>query len=119
MSEVPLRESASATVDSSGRARAVVQPMRAFERWDITRVTVACTSTSLVPTCRIYRSSEAPSNLIEGTFSGNQDSSDTQTMLETGESLIAVWEGKEIATAGADIGSVCTLTVEGKSIRAV
>lgn len=119
MSNVPLRESRSATVAANGRATAVIQPLRAFERWDITRVTVACTSTALVPTCRVYRSSEAPSNLIEGTFSGNQDSSDTRTMLENGESLIAVWEGKTVGTAGADVGSVCTLTVEGKALRAV
>jgi hypothetical protein len=93
--------------------------MRAFERWDITRVTVACTSVALVPTCRVYRSSEAPSNLIEGTFSGNQDSSDTAFTLENGEVLIAVWEGKVVGTAGADVGSVCTLTIEGKATRAV
>jgi hypothetical protein len=119
VTSTPLRESQSAVVGVSGRALAIVQPMRAFERWDITRVTVACTSTTLVPTCRVYRSSEAPSNLIEGSFSGNQDSSDTRTLLESGESLVAVWEGQTVGTAGADVGSVCTLTIEGKAIRAV
>jgi hypothetical protein len=119
MTNIPLRQSAFATVDASGRGIANIQPLRAFERWEIERVTVACTSSTLVPTCRIYRGAVAAGNLIEGTFSGRQDTSDTKTMLENGELLIAVWEGKDVGTAGADVGSQCTLTVEGRSVRAV
>jgi hypothetical protein len=119
MSNIPLRESAFATVGASGRATATIQPLRAFERWEIERYTVACTSSLLAPACRIYRGAIAAGNLVEGTFSGRQDTSDTKLTLENGEMLIAVWEGKDVGSAGADIGSACTLTVEGRAVRAV
>lgn len=116
---IPLRESGSATVGANGRASVTLQPLRSFERWDITRMTVANTSTVLVPTARIYRGSESPSALVEGTYTGTQDSSDTKVSLENGERLIAVWEGKAVNTAGADVGSVCVFTIEGTKNRAV
>jgi hypothetical protein len=104
---LPLNESARAVADASGRAVATLQPMRAFERWRITRTAVQSDSTPEVPTCKIYRSMESPSTLVEGTYTGTLDSSDTEIVLENGERLLAVWEG-------ATVGSNCTVTVSGE-----
>lgn len=103
---IPLYESNTGVADAAGRAVARVQPLRAFEQWEIRRLAVSSTSSVLVPTARIYRGSENPSRLVDGTHTGNLDQSDTHLNLANGEALICVWEG-------ADVGSSCTFTVEG------
>lgn len=105
-----LRESANGTVNSSGRAEARLQPLRAFERWQISRMTIQSSSSILVPTCKVYKGAETASNLVDGSHTGTLDHSDTNMLLQNGELLLFVWEG-------ADIGSVCTATVEGKTVR--
>lgn len=107
---IPLFESNTGVADASGRAVARVQPLRAFEKWNITRLAVSSTSSILVPTARIYRGSETPSRLVDGTHTGTLDQSDTHLDLANGEALICVWEG-------ADVGSQCTFTVEGTKER--
>lgn len=114
-----LNESAFATVDATGRATATIQPLRAFEEWRVRKMTVQNNSTVLVPTCRVYRGSEAASNLEDGTFTGTMDSSETDITLRSGERLIAVWEGVDVGSAGADVGSRCTFSVRGDISRGV
>lgn len=101
-----LVEAANATANAAGRAVAKVQPLRAFETWEITGLSVSSSSVTLVPTARIYRGSETPSQFHSGTFSGNLDQSDTQLTLQNGEALVCVWEG-------ADVGALCTFRVTG------
>lgn len=105
-----LFESASATVGNNGRAVAVLHPLRAFEKWNVRRMTVSSTSVTLTPTAYIYRNGESPSMLVDGTYTGTLDHTDTSLQLNNGESLIAVWQD-------GDVGAVCTLTVEGESAR--
>lgn len=110
MSNVPLFESSTGVADANGRAVARVQPLRAFEQWDIRRYAVSSTSSVLVPTARLYRGSETPSMLVDGTYTGTLDQSDTQLTLANGEALICVWEG-------ADVGAQCVFTVQGSKTR--
>lgn len=107
---IPLFESDTGVADAAGRAVASVQPLRAFETWNIRRMAVSSTSSTLVPTARIYRGSENPSMLVDGTHTGNLDQSDTELALANGEALICVW-------SGADVGSQCTFTVQGSKER--
>lgn len=107
---VPLYESGNAVADSAGRAVCTVQPLQAFEKWHVTKVTVQNSGTTLVPMCRVYRGSETPSRFIGGTFSGQMDASDENFHLSSGERLLAVF-------SGADVGSRCVLTVEGEKSR--
>lgn len=115
MSTSPLYESSRGTV-SNGRGMATLQPLRAFERWRITKVSIQCTSPlsagAAVPIFKLYRNSEAPMNLIEGTFSGDLNSSDMDITLENGEALIGVW-------ASADDNSQCSMTVQGERFNGV
>lgn len=101
-----LHVSADGTADANGRAEATLQPLRAFERWRVRRMTVQSTSSTLVPTCKVYRGAVSPSRLIDGTYTGTLDHTDTDIAMQNGERLIAVWEG-------ADVGAVCTLSIEG------
>lgn len=116
---LPLRESGSATVDSSGRAVVTVQPLAAFETWRVRRITVQNTGTVLVPFCRVYRGNQSMSGLVDGTFTGTMDTSDCDILLQSGEALIAVWEGETTGSAGADVGSSCVMTLEGTRERGV
>lgn len=105
-----LHESESGTADANGKATATLQPLRAFERWAIKRMTIQSTSSTLVPTCKVYRGNETPSSLIDGSHTGTLDHSDTNIELQNGERLLFVWEG-------GDAGSVCTATIEGTTRR--
>lgn len=105
-----LRESGNASANVDGKAMVTLQPLRAFEHWHVTRITVQSTSQTLVPTCRVYRGSESESNFIGGTYTGTLDSSDESLDIANGEALLFVWEG-------ADVGANCIATVIGKSRR--
>lgn len=104
-----LRESGAATVDATGRAVVTLQNLRAFEKWEVTTHTVSSTSTAET-TARVYRNHESPSALLEGTYSGKQDASNTRVSVGNGESLICVW-------SGATAGSRCVYTIEGTKTR--
>lgn len=111
MSDTPLSESASAQAAANGVARALLGPLRAFETWQVRRVTVSSTSTVLIPTARVYRGAVSPSRLIDGTYTGTLDSTDTMDLeLKSGDKLVAEW-------TGSDVGAVCTLTIEGNAVK--
>lgn len=110
MSRVPLFESGRATVDASGIARVRMGPRRAFERWQLRRISIQSTSSTLVPEARLYSGGESTSNLIDGTYDGVLNHTDTDRELANGEDVVCVW-------SGADVGATCTLTLEGSAIR--
>lgn len=110
MSDYPLNESVTAVAGANGIARVQMGPLRSLETWEVVSTTVASTSTALVPTCKLYRGGEGPSNLFEGTFSGNLDTTDTPYSLRSGEKMLAIF-------AGCDIGAQCTITMQGRSKR--
>jgi hypothetical protein len=106
----PLNESRTATADGNGRAIAQLGPLRSFESWEIKRTTVSSTSTTLIPTARVYRGAIAPSRLIDGTYTGTLDTTQTDMTLTSGDSVVAEW-------TGADVGSSCILIIEGEATR--
>jgi len=105
-----LLESNSAVANSAGKAICQVQPLRAFERWHITNVGVQSTSTTKIPTCKLYRGSESPSSFIEGTYSAQFNSTADSIDLENGERLLAVFEN-------CDVGATCTMFITGEKRR--
>lgn len=110
MPNTPLFESQTAVAGADGKARVFMGPLRSHETWDVRATTVASTSSALAPTCKLYRGGESPSNLFEGTFSGNLDTTDTPYTLRSGERMLAVWEG-------CDVGAQCTVTMNGTATR--
>lgn len=112
----PLYESKPAVAAATGRAVATLQPLRAYERWNIRKVSIQCQSPlsvgAAVPIFKLYRNSEAPMNLIEGTLTGDLNSSDMDIWLETGEALIGVW-------SGADVNSQASMTIQGDRLNGV
>lgn len=106
---IELRENVTVTADAAGRAVATLQPLRAFESWRIRGITVASTSTTSIPEARVYRGSESPSSLVDGTFTGTLDHSSVTVELHNGERLICVW-------SGVDVGAQCSLTIQGERV---
>ncbi len=102
-----LQEYRPATADANGRAVVIFQPLRSFERWHITLMNIQSTSSVKVPQFRAYRNAEGPSSLVDSTYDGNQNVSNTDITLETGESIIGVW-------SGADAGSICSMNIQGE-----
>ena len=106
MTTRPLAESVTVSFEAGGRAIASLSPSRSYERWRITLTAIRTTSESQTRFSE-YRFSESPSNLVEGTETGNLNSSDSVVEVEPGESLVYVWEG---GTPGAS----ATVTVRGE-----
>lgn len=101
-----LLDANSAVANSAGKAVCQVQPLRAFESWHITNTAVQSTSSTKVPTVKVYRGSESPSNFIEGSYTGTFNASDTVIDLNNGERLLVVFEN-------CDVGATCTVSVTG------
>ena len=101
----PVSVSASATFDENGRAVAQLGPSTFGIRWTIKRMSTSTTSgaeSQLV----VYRNAEQASARIDGTYTANQNTSETEIALQTLEKLVFVW------TQG-DPGSVATIVLEG------
>lgn len=109
MPRFTLTDSQRAVADANGKAIVRIGPSRAHERWHITSATVQSTSSTLVPTVRVYRGSETESRLIGGSFTGTLDTAGSDVMLQSQEDIIFVWEN-------ADVGSDCSATVNGERI---
>lgn len=105
----PLFLSDAGIADANGRAVARISNLVAFEVWKVTRWTVSSTSTTETQ-ARVYRNQESPSNFVEGTYSGKQDSSDTTQHVGSGEHLLCVW-------SSATPGSRCVFAINGERSR--
>lgn len=107
-----LNVAAQVTADANGKAVARLQPLRAFERWNIEGISISSTSVTKMPSFKLYSGSEADSNFIDGTLKGGLNTDPSLRMtLENGEVLVGVWYG-------CDVGSTCVMkpigNVEGR-----
>jgi hypothetical protein len=104
----PLNTSVSAVFSAAGIARARIGPTVYGENWRIRRMTVSTTST-VDTDVRVYLNSEIDTQLVAGSFSGNQDFNETDLTLQTLDNLIIVWVGGSI---GANASFLLQGTVE-------
>jgi hypothetical protein len=94
-----LNEAGQGVLDANGHLAVFVAP-GSYERWNITRVAVITddpATATVIPRCDLYLDSVGPSNFVGGTWSGNNDASDEDLVLERNQRLYAVWTG---GTAG-------------------
>lgn len=111
MATLPLLASANATFISDGVGGSVARvphlgPRRYGTTWHVTHM--VSTTNSVVPSqVRVYRNIESPTTIVDGSDSANQDTSETDITLGSGEFLTFVW------TKG-DIGAIATITVSGE-----
>lgn len=87
-----LLETTGTTFTADGRAVARIALTIHGLEWDIRKFVISTTSV-LTTQCRIYRDVESDSALIDGTYSGNQDVSDTGVTLQAPVTLLFIWTG--------------------------
>lgn len=107
MRTTPLNTSSQpVTLDASGNGTADVL-VPTLERWHVTRIAVSTTTNVKEPTAKVYVDSIGPGNLLSGTYTGSNDSSDEDQELMPGQHLVCQW-------TGGDVGAKATLSVFGK-----
>lgn len=109
MRTIPLEQSATITLNANGYGLATITPP-VTEQWDISTVSVTSTSSTKVPTIRLYLG-QGPnqSDFIDGSYNGNQNVSDVLSgrPIPPGIKLLAEW-------AKGDANAIATVTVRGK-----
>jgi hypothetical protein len=115
MTSVSLSASGQAALDASGNATVKLGPLGHGEVWHPQTASVhvtpkpPATTITKSPVCKVYVGASAgDSTFVDGTFTGEQDSTDnvTGTVANAGQFVWAVW------TAG-DVGATATLNVTG------
>ncbi len=100
-----FQASQSVVLDSTGAGQVTISP-RGFFDWVVTVSSVNVTTATKVPTANVYKNFVGISNFIEGSYTGNNDASNTRIVLRPSESAICVW-------AGGDAGATATYRVSG------
>lgn len=103
--ELQLLKSYSVTIDalSTGWINDV-GPTQSSERWEIDSIQTVCTS---VAQSRLFVFRQGRNRLVEGTYSGNLDTSNTNIRLQPGERL-------NFNYTQADVASIGTITITGR-----
>jgi len=102
-----FRERGSATADAAGRAEVRFNGPPRGERWDLEAAAID----SDAGTAELFRSSEAPGNLIAvAPATPNALDRDNPHPVYPGERLVAVF-------TGAGVGTTCTVRLEGRRVR--
>jgi hypothetical protein len=92
------------TLDASGAGQVELQPNGAD--WLIQTTSVSTSTATLIPEARTYLNGVNDGALIEGTYDGSRDTSDTEIPMQGGDRLIVRWEG-------GDAGARATVVVRG------
>lgn len=114
MPNAPLNTSASVKLDGSGNGTASIGP-DVGAHWELGTIAVSVETATLEPTCDIYVSAVAPGNLVDGTYTGSRDSTDSANGLKLGpgQKVFAVWKGGD-ANAKATVSIFGTVTTGGR-----
>lgn len=103
--EYPLTEQRSATFDAAGVAQIQgIGPSTPFERWEID--STQCSSPSVLQSRLEIFDNSAMTRLVEGTYSGNLDNTNTVFKLRPAQKLYYRWS---LGTPGA----LATVTLNG------
>lgn len=93
MRQLPLSESASVTLDNGGRAVARLGP-RPHEQWEVTSVSITVSDDpnggQLIPSATLYLGEPGGARL-DGTDSGNNDTTDVRFTLRQGQTASVLW----------------------------
>ena len=94
----PVRTSGSASVklDANGNGQCSVGP--AGVDWVITTTTVSTATAVKQPIANLYLNGVSQANLVDGTYTGSGDTTDTKHLLQPGEQLYATWTGGDPGT---------------------
>lgn len=103
----PLDVAASVTLDTNGNGVASIGP-NVGQHWVLGNIAVYVSTAVAEPQCAIYTNVVAPSNVIDATYTGSRNSTDSAKgiRLGPGQKVIAAW-------VGGDPGAVATVSIYG------
>lgn len=101
----PLNASGRVTFGASGSGTVDIS-VPGLETWRVTKIALSTTTNVLEPIAFVYVDTAAPGNLLGGTYTGSNDSSNEDQTLMPGQHLVCTW-------SGGDVGAVATLSVFG------
>lgn len=112
-SRIPLLEYRAAFALSTGIATIEITTTSPHEYWEVTSTVISTRTVGAVadvaPTFRLYRDTPANSGLIDMSFNGSDDISDTVYQVHPGRRIIGMW-------AGMVSGNEATLIMQGTRI---
>lgn len=107
MPKYQLNTSGSVVLNANGAGTVRLQNNKPFQKWTVNRVAVTTTTNVSEPSVKVYLDSVSEGNLLDGTYTGSNDSSDINASLLTGQSLVVVW-------SDGDSGAVATASIYGE-----
>lgn len=103
---LPLNENTQIALNGSGNAILRMGPSNAYQRWDISSVSVNASVTSPNPSVNVYNSNNPSAQFLAGTYNGAQNSANIRVTLFSGQQICAVF-------TGGQPGAIVTLAVSG------
>lgn len=91
-------------LDASGNGQVTVSP--GSVDWVTTLITVSTSTATKHPQANLYLDQVAPTCLLEGTYTGDNDSTNTSHLVQSSQQLICAW-------TGGDPGATATVRVTG------
>ena len=104
----PSKLSGTVVLDANGYGTCVLSPQGLL--FVVGHLTVSTSTSGLIPVANVYHGDVSQSNLVEGTFVGSSDASDTTHELQPGESLTVEW-------VGGDPGAVAFARATGRTYQ--
>lgn len=102
----PMSNSGRVTLNASGGGTVdILCPF--LQTWRVTKVAVSTSTNVLEPVAYVYIGSAAPGNLLAGTYTGSNDSSNEDQTVMPGQHILCVW-------TGGDVGATATLSIFGE-----
>lgn len=100
MAQQTLDTYGTVTLDGSGNGTVTLTP-DSFRTWQVTRISVRTSqgpTDTPVPQCTVYLGSQGDGQIIDQTWTGSRDTSDTTIIVQPSQPLIFVWENGVAAT---------------------
>jgi hypothetical protein len=99
-----FNRSASVVLDAAGDGELQIQPPGMD--WEIISTVVSTSTRVLEPECRLTKNGTDDGAMVDGTYAGSWDVSDTVIPLQAGDVLYVAW-------TGGDVGATATVRVSG------
>ncbi len=108
-----ITDAKTVTLDGNGDGEVTYGPGRPNTRMRITGVGVQTSTSTLVPTAKVYQGSADPGRFVSGTYNGALNSdNELDIELWPGEQITVRWEN-------GDVGATATATFRGEEITGV
>jgi hypothetical protein len=100
----PLDENKSTTLSAAGAGTVRIGPYSLAQRWHVTGARVKVSSNTNEPSANLYQGSKG--TFLGGTYSGSNDSTDLNVILDN-STILCEW-------TGGDAGATATLYLSGE-----